>query len=127
MWEAGFGRELVALAGHSGEVIERRLFDRRSPAGKRQYRSVGQAVGHGIGLRHGQPRPGIAHAQGHTDVIDCVAFSPDGRRIATSSRDRTVKIWEAALPQQVTAWHNEENAAALDLPSVQSRSKEMAH
>ena len=65
--------------------------------------------------------------KGHIDVIDCVAFSPDGQRIATGSRDRTVKIWEAALPQQVTAWHNEENARALFLPSVENRRNEKAH
>ena len=65
--------------------------------------------------------------KGHTEVIDCVAFSPDGQRIATGSRDRTVKIWEAALPQQVTAWRNEENSEALDLRSVKNRGDEKAH
>ncbi|MBC8647570.1 MAG: hypothetical protein H7X85_10430, partial [Thermoanaerobaculia bacterium] len=30
---------------------------------------------------------------GHTAPLRKVAFSPDGRRLATSSVDRTVKIW----------------------------------
>jgi WD40 repeat protein len=64
--------------------------------------------------------------KGHTDVIDCVAFSPDGQRIATSGRDRTVKIWEAATPQQVTAWQNE-SLSALDLPFVENRPDDKAH
>jgi hypothetical protein len=33
--------------------------------------------------------------QGHTDLITCIAFSPDNQLIATGSEDETVKIWNA--------------------------------
>ena len=38
---------------------------------------------------------------GHTDAVPCVAFSPDGRRIATTSSDRTVKLWDSETGQEV--------------------------
>jgi len=33
---------------------------------------------------------------GHDDWVYSVCFSPDGKKIATGSRDRTVQIWDAA-------------------------------
>jgi WD40 repeat protein len=53
------------------------------------------------GLENGQAiifdaqshRP-LVRFSGHTAAVSSVAFSPDGRRALTGSRDRLVKIWE---------------------------------
>ena len=34
---------------------------------------------------------------GHADYIHSVAFAPDGRMLATGSRDRTIKLWDISF------------------------------
>ena len=38
---------------------------------------------------------------GHTDAIRCVAFSPDGQRIASASQDCTICLWNATTGEVV--------------------------
>ena len=33
--------------------------------------------------------------EGHTGDVHCVAWSPDGKRLASAATDRTIKIWDA--------------------------------
>ena len=39
--------------------------------------------------------------RGHTRSVLCVAFSPDGTRLATASEDQTIKLWDSATGEEV--------------------------
>ena len=38
--------------------------------------------------------------RGHTNWVNSVAFSPDGKTLASGSWDRTIKLWDVATGKQ---------------------------
>jgi WD40 repeat protein len=39
---------------------------------------------------------------GHSEDVNSVAYSPDGKHIVTGSRDKTVKIWDSQTGEEVS-------------------------
>jgi serine/threonine protein kinase len=54
---------------------------------------------------------GVIHVQGeaHAKGLERIAFSPDGRRLLTSSQDRTVKHWDAIQKRFLGQLNGHEN------------------
>ena len=40
--------------------------------------------------------------EGHTDVVNSVAFSRDGKQIVSGSQDKSVRVWDASMGHELT-------------------------
>jgi WD40 repeat protein len=67
-----------------------------NPAIKSRVLTALQAAVYGQGFRERN------RFTGHTDVVNSVSFSPDGKTIATASGDNTVKLWSVEGKQLLT-------------------------
>ncbi|OCH83642.1 hypothetical protein OBBRIDRAFT_528426 [Obba rivulosa] len=43
---------------------------------------------------------------GHTGCVECVAFSPDGKRAVSGSWDKTIRIWDVETAQTMAGLFN---------------------
>jgi WD40 repeat protein len=128
VWDAETGQELYSLKGHTLEVTSvafspdgSRLAS-ASPDGtlkvwdaatSREARAVppgilspdgkhlAGTVGNEVRVWDAQTGRETLTLTGHTDRVQSVAFSPDGRRLVSAAADRTVKVWDAQTGQEL--------------------------
>jgi WD40 repeat protein/predicted Ser/Thr protein kinase len=96
LWDATTGVQLCSVSGHACAF---------SPDGRYVVTTGGfiESGGNLFGddtsnnatLWEAETGREILRFKGHIDLIMCVAFSPDGRKILTGSRDKTAKLWDA--------------------------------
>lgn len=127
--QPGFHIRRVAPDGHAEppQIFAIQHVPGDLPVGRRGFMGLGASVGAALGLLHGAPSRLIAAGEApqpisvvfaHTDVVSGLRFTPDGRYLASSSRDRTVKVWdieEGKLVHRLTRHEGPVNA--LDMSS----------
>jgi WD40 repeat protein len=101
VWDAQTGQETLSLQEQSG-VVRSVAF---SPDGKRlasgslAYDQQLRPLPGVVKVREAQTGREVLSLQGHTAGILSVAFSPDGKRLASGSEDQTIKVWDAQTGQ----------------------------
>ena len=103
VWDAATGRELLTLKGLSHWVLSAAF----SPDGKRIVTGGGEFGSQGVPVQTEAKVWDAATGRqlfaisGHQSPVWSVAFSPDGKRIVSGSRDGMVRVSDAATGQEV--------------------------
>jgi WD40 repeat protein len=120
VWDVASGRAKVMFQGNSGVLSVAFAPDGRSLA----YGSTASNFAL-IDLITGKPTVALnerttARARGrHTDGVTSLTLSPDGRSLATGSRDRTVRFWDVATGEvtDILSGHTDEVSSVAFSPN----------
>jgi RNA polymerase sigma factor (sigma-70 family) len=143
LWNAGDGSELATLEGHtlpvlalafspdgallasgsgkwyspnaagSAGVITQRDIARGDETSKRQSGAPGE-----VKLWDVKTRTQVAALEGHGDRVWSVAFSPDGKTLASASWDKTIKLWNVATRREDATLRLSQSPAVEPQPVV---------
>jgi WD40 repeat protein len=94
VWDIGSRQEIFRLADRPYEV-KAAIFNPREP-------DIAVAVGSIVRRMRGIPSPTeLRPLSGHDGAINGIAFSPNGRYLASASADKAVKVWDWATGEVI--------------------------
>jgi WD40 repeat protein len=119
VWDTAKGHRLVAFKGHDTDPDEMALPTGSSvafsPDGKYVVSTADDRTDRTARIWDAATGNEVAVLRGHTGPVLDARFSPDGRRLLTTSEDRTARLWDATLdndgPPRRGAWEGVWSAA----------------
>jgi WD40 repeat protein len=97
VWEVESGNEVLAVEPKVG-VISTLVF---SPDGR--HLALGLNSNQGAAVLDAATGQSVAVLRGHNGSAPNLAYSRDGKRLATAGRDKTIRIWDTATWQELAA------------------------
>jgi WD40 repeat protein len=102
VWERATGQPILHIAGSRSRALALSPDGRLLAAGNGTAAGVGRTPGLHIDLWHTATGKRVRTLKGHTAELRDLAFSPDGKTLASASGDHSILIWDdiQAPPQQ---------------------------
>ncbi len=92
VWNASTGKDVVTMRCESPGINLK-----FSPDGK-WLASPSRGT---VMMWNAETGQGVLTFRGHVSTVNCIAFSPDGKRLASAGVDRMVKVWDRVTGQEV--------------------------
>ncbi len=114
IWDAADGRQLLCIPGNEASDWHLAFTSVAfSPAAAGPRRRLAFADGYTVRVCDPATGKEPFTVGKHPNRVNCVAFSPDGRFLASGSGDGTAKVWDADTAREMLALHHAEGIVGL--------------